>query len=191
MLYRLIQTTPIDCFKIYRGYLFVYSGVIYYISTYFSANRARPLATSFFKNFGYSLYLFDFNFHIRTLFHQLVGKANDLGSISRCMARQKEAHHTKADIVRTEGAEPKGTVIKSKPQLEKSIQGVPRKGAVERYVYPQTGIVLPPSCVFIFILEGFEEPDQVRNLEAPRRQGVGSKNVGNVRYDRFRSDKYH
>ena len=107
------------------------------------------------------------------------------------MARQKEAHHTKADIVRAKRAEPKGTVIKSKPQLEKSIQGVPRKGAVERYVYAQTGIVLPPSCVFIFILEGFEEPDQVRNLEAPRRQGVRGENVGNVRYDRFRSDKYH
>ena len=83
------------------------------------------------------------------------------------MPRQEKAHHTKADIVRAEGVEPKGMVIKSKPQLKDSVQGIPRKGTVKGHVYAQASIVLPSSCVFVLILEGFEESDQIGNLAAP------------------------
>ena len=54
------------------------------------------------------------------------------GSVSRCMARQKEAHHAKADIIRAERVEPEGTVVKSEPELKNSVQSIPRERAVKR-----------------------------------------------------------
>ena len=51
------------------------------------------------------------------IFYQLVFHSLS-GSVFSRVSEQKEAHYAKADIVCTERAEPKGTVINSKAQLE-------------------------------------------------------------------------
>ena len=65
-----------------------------------------------------------------TVFDKLVAHPFS-GSVPRCMPSQKEAHYAKANIICAKRIEPKGVVVKAEPQLEKSVQGIPRKRTKE------------------------------------------------------------
>ena len=99
------------------------------------------------------------------------------GGVSSRVADQKVPHDGQTDIVRAEGVEPKGVVVKSEAELEYRVRGVPDKASVKRKIHPQMRVLTQASGVFIVSLEALEKGYHTGYSEAYHRQRICRENV--------------
>ena len=113
------------------------------------------------------------------------------GFMLTCMSNQKESRHRKTDVIASKWIKPKGVMPKAHAELQQCIGCIVDKSSVKRYIHSKSCVILPESCLPVFIFECFEKANQIRYLKTPYRQCVEGKYIGNDCCDWLCSPKHH